>query len=333
MAAAYAEPKLSSTEAQQPLIVLPPSAELPEPVDSEPALEDPAPIVRTAPKLAEIDVEVMPDDFTNDRVLGRAERVVGDDMRGMIAFTFDDGPSPDSTPSVLAALETYDIPASFFVVTRHFGHGRKPHYSKRARELLEQELADGHLVGSHGVMHERLLTATKRELDREINASLKELSSYAKRPIGMFRAPFGKINLAGRKRLKSLGVTEVFWSIDPRDWEAVDGDEDYMRGEIARAIQNAGGGVIVLHDSKRVTASIIAGVFDDLEVSNCKKLRRQQTPIIPVSLHYFLRDPGDTPRPVPRQVAARTAAYKLALPIRCAAREAARLAKRQARAK
>jgi peptidoglycan/xylan/chitin deacetylase (PgdA/CDA1 family) len=299
----------------------------------EPDVADPPdyPIKRKAPKLAEIDASVLPNEFTNDPVLGRSERVVGEGVKGMIAFTFDDGPVPDTTPSVLAALKKYDIPASFFIVTRHFGHP-KATYVAAAEALLAQELADGHLVGSHGQMHERLLGAGPKELDREINASVKTLSTHAQRPIGMFRAPFGKINYLGRKRLKSLGLTEVFWSIDPRDWEADEGDEWYQRAEIARAIAHAGGGVMVLHDSKPVTASIIAGVFDDLEASNCKKLAAGLDPIYPVSIHYFLRDEGDVPRPVPPEIAARTDAYKQALPSRCDARAAAkRKAKRRAK--
>jgi len=330
MAAPNAEPKLAASESEQmPSFSLPPTEEVPEP-----DIEDTAsmPVERKpAPKLAEIDAKVEPNEYTNDPVLGRSERVVGEGVKNMIAFTFDDGPVPDTTPTVLAALKKYDIPASFFIVTRHFGHGKKPHYTERTRQLLEQEITDGHLVGSHGVMHERLLHAAKTELDREVNASLKELSTYTKRPIGMFRPPFGKISYAGRKRLKSLGVTEVFWSIDPRDWEAVAGDEQYMRQEVAIAIRSAGGGVILLHDSKPVTASIIAGVFDDLEASNCKRLTRKQTPIYPVSIHYFLRDDGDQPRPIPPEVAKRTEAYKLALPGRCAAREAARKKQNAAR--
>ena len=47
-----------------------------------------------------------------------------------------------------------------------------------------------------------------------------------------------------------------------------------------------------------------------------KKLAAKQSPIYPVSLHYFLRDEGDKPRPVPKDVEARTEAYKTALPAR-----------------
>ena len=315
-------PKLAVANQAVSLSLPPTDEELPAELDPtvlEPVMEE----GRKAPPLAEIDAEVLPNEFTDDPVLGRSERVVGEGVKGMIAFTFDDGPVPETTPAVLAALAKYDIPASFFLVTRHFRHP-KPHYRDRAHELLAEEVAAGHLVGSHGVMHERLLTATKTTLDREITGSVKELSSYAKQPIGMFRPPFGKINYMGRRLLKSLGLTEVFWSIDPRDWEADPGDEQYMRQEINFAIRNAGGGVIVLHDSKPVTASIIAGVFDDLEVWNCKRLAKQQDPIYPVSLHYFLRDDIDKARPIPPAVEKRTAAYKQALPTRCTEREAAR---------
>jgi hypothetical protein len=74
-----------------------------------------------------------------------------------------------------------------------------------------------------------------------------------------------------------------------------------------------------MHDVKPITAKIIADVLDDLEAENCKRLDEKRDPIVPVSLHYFLRD-GKTPRAVPDDVQKRTDAYKLALPVRCANR-------------
>jgi hypothetical protein len=70
---------------------------------------------------------------------------------------------------------------------------------------------------------------------------------------------------------------------------------------------------------KPITAKIIADVFDDLEAENCQRLTDKREPIIPVSLHYFLKT-GKTHRAIPEPVKARTEAYRAALPTRCAAR-------------
>ena len=74
-----------------------------------------------------------------------------------------------------------------------------------------------------------------------------------------------------------------------------------------------------MHDVKPITAKIIADVFDDLEAENCKRLASNREPIIPVSLHYFLKD-NKTPRAIPEVVKARTDGYRAALPARCARR-------------
>ena len=63
----------------------------------------------------------------------------------------------------------------------------------------------------------------------------------------------------------------------------------------------------------------IAGILDDLEAGNCARLAAGDAPVVPVSLHYFLRD-ADGPRPVPAEVAARTQRYVDGLPARCTAR-------------
>src|SRR5205814_1805034 len=79
------------------------------------------------------------------------------------------------------------------------------------------------------------------------------------------------------------------------------------------------GGIVLMHDVKPITAKIIANVLDDLEAENCQRLAASKDPIVPVSIHYFLRD-GKTPRAIPEDVQKRTDAYKLALPVRCANR-------------
>jgi peptidoglycan/xylan/chitin deacetylase (PgdA/CDA1 family) len=258
-------------------------------------------------------LEVEPNEFTNDPVLGKAKRVNGEEMTGVVAFTFDDGPDATTTPPVLDALKTYDIPATFFVVTRRLigKNGEKP------RELLARMMTEGHLVASHSVSHAHLGRADAKKLDREVNKSFEMLAAEAKKPIGLFRAPFGALGGAGRARLKQLGVTEVFWSIDTLDWQAKHADK--LRKKVMAMIVKQNGGVVLMHDVKPITAEVIAGILDDLEVENCKRLAAKQEPIWPVSIHYFLRD-GKSARAVPEDVTKRTEAYKKALPERCAKR-------------
>jgi peptidoglycan/xylan/chitin deacetylase (PgdA/CDA1 family) len=254
-----------------------------------------------------------PNEFTNDPILGRASRITGTEVSGMIAFTFDDGPNTETTPAVLDALKQYDVPATFFVVTQRLAgkHGEKP------RALLARTMTEGHLIASHSVSHPYLGKAKPALLDKEIDASFKALAEHTLRPIGLFRAPFGALNDAGRTRLRKLGVTEAFWSIDTLDWKAKDATK--LRQKAATMIEKQNGGVILWHDVKPITAKVIGDVLDDLEAVNCKRLAAKQEPIWPVSIHYFLRD-GKEPRAIPEDVKKRTAAYKAALPGRCAKR-------------
>jgi peptidoglycan/xylan/chitin deacetylase (PgdA/CDA1 family) len=251
--------------------------------------------------------------LTDDPQLGNADRVDGDEAKGMVAFTFDDGPDPETTPAVIDALEKYDVPASFFIVTQRIAgkHGDK------AREILRRELDAGFLVGSHSVSHASLKRAVNDKLLREVDASISALAAQAGRPIGMFRPPYGSLSGAGRVRLKKLKLTEVRWSVDTLDWKAH--DPDRLRKKVISMIKKDGGGVVLMHDVKPITAQIIGDVLDDLEAENCARLAEDRAPIVPVSIHYFLKD-GKAPREIPEAVKRRTEAYKAALPDRCARR-------------
>jgi peptidoglycan-N-acetylglucosamine deacetylase len=254
---------------------------------------------------------------TNDPLLKGADRVIGKDAPGYVAFTFDDGPTSATTPIVIDALQAYDIPATFFIVTRHLNHQRD---RETARALLAKELELGFTVGNHTAHHARLeYTTDEKLLVREVDEAVVTLSKHANRPIGLFRAPYGKLSTFAKDHLHALGVTDVFWSIDSRDWETAEEDAAELRRSVVEQIVSENGGVVLMHDTRKVTAKVIRDVFDDLEQENCSRLAKHETPIWPVSLHYFLRDNG-APRAVPDDVQKRTLAYQSALPDRCADR-------------
>ncbi|MEJ7600912.1 MAG: polysaccharide deacetylase family protein [Kofleriaceae bacterium] len=252
-------------------------------------------------------------ELTNDPLLGKGDRIDGTEHKGVVAFTFDDGPNPDTTPAVIDACELYDIPATFFIVTRRLlgKHGEQP------RALVARMLKGGFLVASHTVSHPNLRAASTKVMSSEIDNSIKMLAKEAARPIGLFRPPFGALDLRGRGWLKKRGLTEVRWSVDTLDWQARNADK--LRKKVFKMILAQEGGVVLMHDVKPITAKVIAHVFDDLEAENCARLDANREPIVPVSLHYFIRDHKHA-RALPPDIKRRTEAYRAALPKRCAKR-------------
>ena len=69
---------------------------------------------------------------------------------GVVALTFDDGPSPGITPGVLDTLARYGAPATFFVVGQ---------YVAARPDLVQRAIADGNSVQrptkSHGEWAQR----------------------------------------------------------------------------------------------------------------------------------------------------------------------------------
>ncbi len=251
--------------------------------------------------------------MTHDPLLAKADKIDGNEAKGVVTFTFDDGPNPETTPAVIDALEKYDIPATFFIVTQRL-NGKN---GERPREILKRLVDGGFVVGSHTVSHPNLRLANKDKLAKEIDGSIRTLSPAADRPIGIFRFPFGAANKTARARLAALGLTEAFWSIDTLDWQATNADK--LRKKVFSMIVKQQGGVVLMHDVKPITAKIIADVLDDLEAENCARLANKQEPILPVSIHYFLKD-GKTPRAIPDAVKKRTETYRANLPKRCSKR-------------
>lgn len=251
--------------------------------------------------------------FTADPHLGGADMVRGKEVKGLVAFTFDDGPDPDTTPTVIDALERYQVPATFFIVTKRFA-GR---HAEQVRAILRRQLDAGFTIASHSVTHTKLRGASTKKLAAEIDQSIRTLATEAARPIGMFRAPFGAIDARGRAWLKMRRLTEARWSIDPRDWQAKDARR--LRKQLVQTIIAQDGGIVLMHDAKAITARVVADVLDDLEAENCRRLATDRTPIWPVSIHYFLRDKSH-PRAIPAEIEKATQAYRLALPVRCTTR-------------
>jgi len=227
-----------------------------------------------------------------------------------VAFTFDDGPSLHHTPAVLAALAAHDVPATFFVVGKELTRG----HPDQRRALLRRVADAGHDIGNHTFGHVRLSAIRPAAAARDIERGADAIADAIGRHPTMLRPPYGARTPSLVRRLAQQRTTVVLWTIDPEDWTEPDA-ATLRRAVVARILADRGG-IVVLHDTKRTTAAALPGILADLEVANCARLAAGAEPILPVSLHYFIRDQG-VPRPIPRPIAERTERYRDGLLRRC----------------
>ncbi|MBU1986131.1 MAG: polysaccharide deacetylase family protein, partial [Proteobacteria bacterium] len=112
-----------------------------------------------------------------------------------VALTFDDGPSPSSTPIVLELLARYQLKATFFVV------GEK---AARHPDLIADILVQGHSIGNHSWQHDNLLMLRSRKrLQQDIHQTQEVLKQSGIQTL-VFRPPAGISN----SRLKQVLLDE-----------------------------------------------------------------------------------------------------------------------------
>jgi peptidoglycan/xylan/chitin deacetylase (PgdA/CDA1 family) len=139
----------------------------------------------------------------------------------MIALTFDDGPGP-TTSSILDALRTYGVPATFFVIGRNVVESPWTDIAEAGRCLLRRALAEGHTIGNHTFTHVR--EQNEREFVREVretDALIKAISLEVGVPVRLppFRLPFGISDRDPRLDfIGALGRAHVHWSRNFNDW-------------------------------------------------------------------------------------------------------------------
>jgi peptidoglycan/xylan/chitin deacetylase (PgdA/CDA1 family) len=166
----------------------------------------------------------------------------GEGSKKVIALTFDDGPHPRHTPQVLAALEQYQIKASFFWLGCCV---------ENAPAIADQVYQAGHWIGLHGYHHQPFPLLSADDLQQSLLMTQQAIARACQIPfddvqshIRDVRPPIGLFTPTVLNRLHQWGYRPVMWSVVPEDW--VRPGVDVVVRRTLRQVQN--GSLIVLHD-------------------------------------------------------------------------------------
>lgn len=189
-----------------------------------------------------------------------------------VALTFDDGPTPYSSPPILSVLERTHTPATFFV---------EGSYARTWPSLIQREWHDGFTIGVHTWDHPLMTRLTPEQRRFQLGATLDTLHSILGKDacIWLWRPPYGDYTNAVVQQAGTFGLTTIMWDVDPRDWARPGTDQI-----VSRVLADAhAGSIILLHDGpalREQTADALPAILEGLSARG----------LTPVTLPQLLAD-------------------------------------------
>lgn len=162
----------------------------------------------------------------------------GDPATRGVALTFDDGPSPITTPRVLELLAKANAQGTFFVL------GEK---AARHPDVLKAVVGGGHSVGVHGYVHDRLYAfKSPAAVEDDIRRACDVVARETGRAVRWFRPPVGQVSPRTAEGAKRSGVDIIGWTV--RGFDGLEkADPKRVAARIERGL--APGAIVLLHDA------------------------------------------------------------------------------------
>lgn len=182
-----------------------------------------------------------------------------------VVLTFDDGPWPNNTPAVLAALAAQCVRATFFVIGKH---------ATWHPQILKQVAAQGHSIGSHTWSHVDLTKKSQAERADEIEKGISVVNAIVAGSAAPFfrfpalRHPAETVEYLGGRNIASFST-----DIDSLDFKTKN-PEQIVSGILAN-LRKRGKGIILLHDFQQATAVALPQLLNQLQANGYRIVHLQ----------------------------------------------------------
>ena len=156
--------------------------------------------------------------------------------RKAVALTFDDGPSPKTTPVALDLLKKYNAKGTFFMV----GHAVEGN-----EDIIKRVIAEGHQIGNHSWDHPVLTKISLEKAKSQINDTTAALKKASGLDVHIMRPPYGAINGAIQA---AVDQSFILCDVDTLDWK------NRNTASIMKEVRKAQpGSIILMHDVHQTT--------------------------------------------------------------------------------
>ena len=191
-----------------------------------------------------------------------------------VVLTFDDGPMPWVTKSILDTLDKFCTKATFFSVGK---------MALAYPLMVREELARGHTVGSHTYTHPYNLGRMKLEKARdEIERGLAAVAMAAGQPIAPFFRFTGLSDSAALLGyLQTRGIAT--FTVDVVSNDSYIANKQKLIDHTLKEIAGAKGGIVLFHDIKTATAKALPDILTALKARGYTIVHMQpKSPAVPL---------------------------------------------------
>jgi len=182
--------------------------------------------------------------------------------RKEVVLTFDDGPMPKKTDTILSILNEYGVKATFLMV----GQMAKAH-----PEIAQRVVAAGHSIGSHTYRHADLQSLSFDAAVAEIEKGRDAVTSVTREDVGFFRFPYLADSRKLRQWVAQNGMVVLDVQVDSKDYFGV--SPAAVATRTMNELRANGKGIILLHDIHARTASMLPALLTQLASEGYKVVR------------------------------------------------------------
>lgn len=176
-----------------------------------------------------------------------------------VVLSFDDGPVPGKTESILATLDEFGVKATFLMV----GEMAQAH-----PDIAKKVIADGHSVGSHTYSHPNLRALSFDRALAEVSRGASAVSKATDDGASFFRFPYLSDNSRLRQMVSDRGMVIMDVQIDSKDY--FKDAPAVVASRTMAALRHRGSGIILMHDIHRRTAAMLPALLTQLKAEGYK---------------------------------------------------------------
>jgi peptidoglycan-N-acetylglucosamine deacetylase len=197
---------------------------------------------------------------------------------GYVGLTFDDGPNPSNTNTLLSTLRNNNVRATLFNIGQN---------AAANPGLVAAETAAGMWVANHSYTHPHMLNLSQAQMSSELSRTQSAIQSGGGGTPRLFRPPYGETNATLQSAASALGLRTVTWDVDSQDWNGA------STAQIVQAASRlTNGQLILMHDQYATTIAAIPQIVAGLSSRGlCAGM------ISPSTGRAVAPDSGSTPPP------------------------------------